>query len=106
MQETALIGEDPTMMNEIEGGDTGEYSVDRVTRHSFSSVAWMPLILACGVLLVTVSYSLSRSLRYHEVFTTNERYRKWLMATNWVVILVACLVIAYTGFDQGCNYRG
>lgn len=56
------------------------------------SQVMLPLVGAC-ILIGTSVWSVSRSVRYHEIFVVNPRFQYGLYAMNTVIILVTVLLL-------------
>jgi hypothetical protein len=73
-----------TTSDVVEG--TFKPTSDRVTR------CMVPLV-ACFVVIVVVLWSLTKSMQYTELFTTNPRYQYCLWGLNVAVIVLATLFV-------------
>lgn len=56
----------------------------------------VPLLAALTLTLLTV-WSLNRCIDYSEVFVADRKYRLGIVGINCAIIVVAIIVVAYTG---------
>lgn len=59
-------------------------------------VAYMPPLIATAILIVVLSWSLCKTIEYHEAIVANPRYRTGVLVFNGACAVAASLVVGYT----------
>ena len=53
------------------------------------------MVMATAIVVVVTSWSISRSVKYSELFQVNPRYQYGLCAVNMSVVILAVVIVCY-----------